>query len=219
MTDHIALGGLQKTQFFITIAAHMNDAYLEKKLGGDKVAILGLFVVALLAARFLVVIKSSIPLSEPIKLADAGLAVSMPAGNGWQSEDKWTNRDNIFILNSVFEIDPRRPTAVARCQYHLTAQRSTAERRFEHQAFEIGGTVVEKGQMRLDSITIDWARIENAQIPLRMVLGIARLPGDRQLDIEVYQIAGNGELARRVFDRIVKSLQFKENQVPRRDVI
>lgn len=219
MTEPATGGGLQKTSLLISIAAHMNDYGMEKKFGGDKVAILGLFVVALLAARFLVVIRSAIPLSEPIQLTEAGFSVSMPTGNGWQSENQWTYRDDIFTLDSIFTIDPRRPTAGARCQFRLTAQTTTAEREFEHQAFEIGGRVVEKGRIHLDSITIDWARIDNPQIPLKMILGFARLPGDRQLDIAVYQIAGNDELARRVFERIIGSLQFKENQVPRREVI
>lgn len=217
--DHTAAGGLQKTSLLISIAAHMNEYGMKKKLGGDKVAILGLFVVALLAARFLVALKSTIPLSGPITLARAGLAVSMPMGNGWQSENQWRYQDNIFTLDGIFAIDPRKPTAGARCQYRLTAQTSTAERMFEHQAFEIGGMVVEKGRMHVDSITIDWAQIDNPQIPLRIVLGFARLPGDRQLDIVVYQSAGDDELAKRVFERIAGSLQFEENQVPGQDVI
>jgi hypothetical protein len=197
----------------------MNDYGMEKKLGGDKVAILGLFVVALLAARFLVASRHVILLSEPILLTHAGLALSMPAGNGWQSENQWTYQDDIFTLSSFFGIDPQRITAGAGCQYRLTAQTDTTERRFEHQAFEIGGIVVEKGRVQVDSITIDWAQIDNPQIPLRIILGFARLPGDRQLDIAVYQTAGDDELAKRVFERIVNSLQFEEQQVPIQDVI
>ncbi len=219
MKDATTAGGLQKTSLLISITSHMDDYRMEKKLGGDKVAILGLFVAALLAARFLVASISAIPLSEPILLTDTGLAVSMPMGNGWQSENQWTYQDNIFTLNSIFTIDPRRPTAGARCQYRLAAQTATAEREFEHQAFEIGGTIVENGQIHLDSITIDWARIDNPQIPIRIILGVARLPGDRQLDIAVYQIAGDEEFAARVFECIAGSLQFKENQVPNQDVI
>ncbi|MFH1719538.1 MAG: hypothetical protein ABIF19_19475 [Planctomycetota bacterium] len=152
-------------------------------------------------------------------MSRAGLAVSMPAGNGWRSESQWTYRDDVFTLNSVFVIDRGRPTAGARCQYRLTAQRTTPERRFEHQAFEVGGAVVEAGQMRAGSVTVAWARIDNPEIPLSVVLGTARLPDDRQLDIEVYQITGDTELAGRVFKHIIDSLQFMDNQIPKQDVI
>jgi len=210
---------LQKTQLLITITARMNDTHIGEKLGGDKIALLSLFVVALLIARLLVASRSAILLSEPVHLSHAGLAISMPAGNGWRSDNQWAYRDNIFTLNSVLVIDPGRPTAGARCQYRLAAQRTTPQRRFEHQAFEVGGAVVEAGQTRAGSVTIDWARIDNPEIPLSVVLGTARLPDDRQLDIEVYQITGDAELAGRVFKHIIDSLQFMDNQIPKKDVI
>jgi len=210
---------LQKTQLLITITAHMNGTHIEKKLGGDKVALLGLLVVLLLAARFLVASRSAILLSEPVQLSHAGLAVSMPAGNGWLSEEQWTYKDDIFTLNSFFMVDRDRPRAWARCLYHLQAQQTAPERRFESQAYMVGGFVVEAGQMRAGSVTIDWARIDIPETLFCVVLGTARLPDDRQLDIEVYQTIGNAEMAGRVFKRIADSLQFMDSQIPNQDVI
>lgn len=219
MKERQPRGGLQKTQLLITITAHMNGTHIERKLGGDKVALLGLFVVAVSAAHFLVVLKSSIPLSEPIQLANAGLAVSMPAGNGWQSENQWTYQDNIFALYSVFAVEPRKPMAFARCQYHLKARQIAPEWRFESQAYMVGGFVVETGQISAGSVTIDWARIDSPKLLLCVVSGTVLLPDDRQLDIEVYQTAANAEMAGRVFKRIAGSLQFTDSQVPKEDII
>jgi len=212
-------GGLQKIQLLITITAHMNGTHIEKKLGGDKVAILGLLVVALLVARLLVASRSAILLSEPVQLSHAGLAVSMPAGNGWLSEEQWTYKDDIFTLNSFFVVDRDRPGAWARCLYHLKARQTAPERRFESQAYMVGGFVVEAGQMRAGSVAIYWARIEIPETLFCVVLGTALLPDDRQLDIEVYQATGNAEMAGRVFKRIAGSLQFMDSQIPKRDVI
>lgn len=212
-------GGLQKTGLVITITAHMNEIHVGKKLGGDKIALLGLFAVALLTARFLVVSRSAILLSEPIQLSQAGLAVSMPMGNGWQCEKQWTYSGDIFTLNSFFIVDPRKTTAWARCQFRRTALQIAPQRRFEHQAFEFGGEVVETGQMSAGSVIIDWARIDHPEIPVSIILGSSQLPGGRQLDIEVYQVTGDTGMAGRVFERIVGSLQFKENQGLNQDVI
>lgn len=211
--------GLQKIRLLITITAHMNGTHTEKKVGGDKIALLGLFVGSLLIARILVVSKSVILLSEPVRLPHAGLAVSMPAGNGWLSEEQWTYKDDIFTLNSFFMVDRERPRAWARCLYHLQAQQTAPERRFESQAYMVGGFVVEAGQMRAGSVTIDWARIDIPETLFCVVLGTARLPDDRQLDIEVYQTIGNAEMAGRVFKRIADSLQFMDSQIPNQDVI
>ena len=73
---------LQKKRWAISITAYMDKTYDIRKIGGDKIALLGLFVVSLLIARFIVVSKSAILLLEPIPLTDTGLSVSMPDGNG-----------------------------------------------------------------------------------------------------------------------------------------
>ena len=70
----------------------MDKTYDIRKIGGDKIALLGLFIVSLLIARALVVSKSAILLSEPTRLTRSGLSVSMPEGNGWKSEGKWIGK-------------------------------------------------------------------------------------------------------------------------------
>ena len=72
---------LQQRRPAISISAYMDKTYNIKNIGGDKIALLGLIVVSLLIARFIVVSKSVILLSEPITLTDTGLSVSMPEGN------------------------------------------------------------------------------------------------------------------------------------------
>jgi len=79
---------LPKTRLSIIIAAPMSETYTIRRLGGDKVALLGLSILALLAARLVVALKSAVLLSEPIELPRGELSISVPMGNGWYSEEK-----------------------------------------------------------------------------------------------------------------------------------
>lgn len=191
----------------------MKNIYGTRTLGGDKIALLGLFIVALLIAYFIVALKSILVLSEPIKLPYTGLSVSMPIGNGWQSEKQWKYRENIFVLSSIFAVGSGRPTAWANCQYLLTAETIAPQMWFEQKASEVEGRIVKADQTRTDTLTIDWAQIQKSELLLDMFLGVAKLPNKRQLNIEVYQITGDSDLAERAFKSIVKSLNFKDNQL------
>ena len=189
----------------------MDKTYDIRKIGGDKIALLGLFIVALLIARIIVVSKSALVLSEPIKLTQAGLSVSMPAGNGWKSEKKWKSHENGFSISSIFALGSNRPTAWANCRYLLVAETTAPQIRFEQKASEVEGRIVKTDQTQMDTLIFDWALIEKPQTPLSFIFGTAKLPNNYQLDIEVHQIMGDAEMAERTFNRIVKTLSFKDN--------
>jgi len=189
----------------------MDKTYDIRKIGGDKIALLGLFIVALLIARIIVASKSTLILSEPIQLTQAGLSVSMPAGNGWKSEKQWKSRENAFSLSSSFAIGSDEPTARARCRYLLAAETTTPQIRFEQMASEVDGAIIKTDWMQIDTLTIDWALIEKPQTPLSFIFGTAKLPNNHQLDIEVHQIMGDAEMAELAFKRIVKSLNFESS--------
>ena len=183
------------------------------KLGGDKVALLGLFVSALLAARLVTALKSAILLSEPIELPRAGLSVSVPMGSGWDSEEKWEFRENAFVVSSVLTLASGNPIAQVRCRYLLAAEPTGHWIRFEQKAAETSGTIVKTDQIRIAALTVDWVHIEKPEILLDTFMGTAELPNNRQLDIEVNQVTGDTELAEQTFRAIVKSLDFKDNQL------
>lgn len=212
---------MQKKRLAITISVYMDKTYDIRgnpqggnpKIGGDKIALLGLFIVALLIARIIVASKSALILSEPIKLAPAGLSVSMPAGNGWKTEKRWKYQENAFSLSSSFTIGSDRPSAWANCRYLLVAETTTPQMRFEQKAFEVEGRIVKMDQTQTDTLTFEWALIEKPQTPLGFIFGTAKLPHNRQLDIEVQQIMGDAEMAERTFMSIVKTLSFTNNQL------
>ena len=204
---------MQKTLRIITMAAIMNDTQGTNKPGYDKIALLGLFIAALLMARLIVVLKSKISFSDPIRLSRTGLSVSMPNGQGWQSEQQWKYRENIFTISSLFPLGSDRPTAWANCRYLLSAETATPQMRFEQRASEINAVIVETNQTQTDTLTIDWARIDKPEVHFSVFFGTAKLPDDRQLDIELRQITDDSELAERIFKRIIEGLKFEDNQL------
>jgi hypothetical protein len=194
------------------MAAIMNDTYGTNKPGYDKIALLGLFITALLMAYLIVVFKSRISFSDPIRLSQTGLSVSIPVGQAWQSDKQWQYQENMFSLSSLFPRGSDRPTAWAKCRYLLSAETTTPQMRFEQRASKIDAVIVETNRTQTDTLTIDWARIDKPELHFSMFFGTARLPDNRQLDIEVSQIAGEGELAELVFKHIIETLKFEDNQ-------
>jgi len=191
----------------------MDKNYDISKIGGDKIALLGLFVVALLIARIIVFSKSAILLSEPIKLTRTGLSISMPDGNGWKSEKQWRYYENAFYLSSIFAPGSNSPTAKARCRYVLATETTDPQTLFVQKAFDVEGEIVKVEQIRKDILTFDWAHIENPKTSLILIFGTAKLPHNHRLDIEVQQIMDDPEMAEQAFKQIVKNLNFEENQL------
>lgn len=215
---------MQKKPRAISIIAYMDKTYDIRKIGGDKIALLGLFVVSLIIARIIVVSKSAILLSEPIRLTRSGLSVSMPEGNGWKSEQAWRSYENGFSLRSSFTLGTRNPTAKAQCSYigatgTTDLQRLFAQKVFDvEEAFGVEVEIVDTGQIYEDTLTFDWALIENRKISLIIIFGTAKLSHNRRLDIEVQQVMGNhamnvSEMAELVFKQIIANLNFEENQL------
>ncbi len=192
----------------------MDKTYDIRKIGGDKIALLGLFVVSLLIARMIVVSKSAILLSEPITLTDTGLSVSMPQGNGWKSDKQWRDYENgSSFLISRFALGSRNPSAEAHCRYIKATETTDLQSLFEQKALDVQGEIVKVDQIYKDTLTFDWALIENRKISLIFIFGTAKLPLNRRLDIEVKQIMNDPEMAERVFKQVVENLKFEENHL------
>lgn len=207
------------------IASSMNGTCETRRRGVDKIVLLGLFIVALLIASFIVVSRSSIVLSEPIELDYAGLSVSIPTGNGWQSEKQWQYQQNSFTLGSFFNPGSSGPTALVSCRYLLAAARAAPDVLFEEKASEIGGAKIAKtgqiemgmpgfsfakGSQNRGPLTLNWAHIKRSKTPFDTFFGFAQLPNNRRLDIEVYQATGDTDLAEEIFKSVTDSLKFTD---------
>ncbi len=189
----------------------MNGTYETRKSVGAKVAFLGLFVAAILAARLIVALRSAVVLSEPIALTHAGLSVSMPDGNGWRSAKRWEYKENSLVLGSIFAPGSGRPIGSARCRYVFAAETTTPQVRFEQERLEVGGKIVKTDLTQIGAIAVDWVHIQERSVSFNMFFGTAELPYNRQIEIEVWESTGNVDSAERVFRRITESLGLTDS--------
>ena len=188
----------------------MNRTYDTKTAVRAKVAFLGLFVAALLSARLIVAVRCAVALSDPIELAHAGLSVAMPQGNGWNSARRWEYKKGAFTLFGAFAPGSSRPTASARCDYVFPTEIIDQQERFERRHREIGGEIVETGQIKTDFVTVDWVRIEQRDRPFNCIFGTGTLPYNRRINIEVRESMGDIDLVRDVFKAIATTLSITE---------
>lgn len=192
---------------------NMSRKFDLKKLEPDKIALLGMFALALFIANIIVSVKSAIIFSEPIELAHTGLSIPVPLGNGWQSDKKWDYEKNTFILSSYFTLDTDRPTVGAYYVYMLNAEKIGPQAFFEQKTTEIGGRILRTGQKQIKGLSIDWAQIEQPEFSFNSFLATAELPYNRRLSIEVRQIIGDIDMAEKVFNKILDSINFEDNRL------
>ncbi|MDD5326592.1 MAG: hypothetical protein PHY02_02115 [Phycisphaerae bacterium] len=201
----------------------MNGTYKKKTYWANKAAFFGLFIAALLIARFVVLWKSAIVLSGPIKLEFAGLSVCMPMGNGWQTEKQWKYEQSSFALGSFLASGSSSITTLVSCRYLLAAEKAAPEVLFEEKASEVGGTVAETGRIETGGAAegsqgrgvpaIDWARIEKSKTQFHTFVGVVQLPNNRRLDIEVHQAVGDAGMAEEIFKAVAGGLEFTDNRM------
>ncbi|UCE99110.1 MAG: hypothetical protein JSV82_07995 [Planctomycetota bacterium] len=201
--------------------------YAIKKKGADKIAFLGLLLVALLLARLIIASKSTIALSKPLVLNYSGLSVSIPAGNGWKSEKRWIYHKNAFTLTAFFDSGSGSMAAVARCRYLLAPTTAAVDTLFNEKAATIGGSIANQGQIPVDisdyrftnssqstgTLIVDWVHIQKPKGLFDTFYGVTHLPNGRQLDIEVYQAGADTDLAKSVFNRVAESVKIRNSQI------
>ncbi len=210
---------------------------IEEKTGRDfarKIALPVILVISIIVARLIINFRSAIILSAPVELSRCGLTVSMPLGNGWQSDNKWIFDNDGFVLRSVLSIDAA-AQSYAQCQYLLATEPVTAKERFDKQAANFEGQVVQTGQMQIDQLIVEWAKIIPARPDVareetlnhderpaqskvvgksaayEMVFGICPLAAGRHLEIEVLTQESEEGLAWEIFERIANNIRFSDN--------
>lgn len=190
----------------------MNESGNSKNIGTDKIVLLGLFILSLLTAKLIVTVKSRLIFSDPIELANTGLSISIPTGNGWTGQKQWQYIDNISTLNSIFTINSEHPSAWVNCEYLPEYQSFSSRTWFERRAADINGTILEIDRIEKENLTIDWTHIEKPEVFLEIFLATIELDNNRRLHIEVQEIDSGIEQAETVFLEILNRLSYLENQ-------
>ncbi len=195
----------------LSLLKYMSKTFDTKKFAADKIAFLGLLIVALLIARLIITSRSAIVLSEPIVLEHSGLSVSIPTGRGWRSENRWLYQEDGFTLSGVFVPYSANPTILVQCQYLLAAEDASASAMFEQRAQKIKGAIEKTGQTDTGSLTLDWAHIRRQKTLFNTFIGTVLLANNRRLNVKVDEVAGDTEAAERLFNKIIESLSFEGN--------
>jgi hypothetical protein len=167
-----------------------------------------LLVISLLVARLVMHSKTGLRMSAPIELSRSGLSLSMPSGNGWKCEEKWTYENNVFSASSILVAGGVTNQSYAQCRYLLATRAGTPQERLDEEHAEAKTT--ETGQITADQLTVNWASV-NTEAGVEIILGVCELAAGRQLEIEVLQMAEEQGLAKQVFEKIVKSIRFSDN--------
>lgn|GEM_PF-1309753 len=194
---------------------YMDNASEKNKMAVNRVAFLGLLILGVLVARFLVAVRSGVSLSSPITLAPAGLSVSVPTGNGWSNEQAWTRNSDAFTLGGAFALSPGRPSAIVQCRCRFAAADATNRDYLKDVAAGIEGRILEKGVIETAGIKIDWVLVSQRGILFKTFYATAILPYNRQLDIEVHEATGDLDWARTIFEAIAGSVEFTDNEMLR----
>ena len=202
---------MQKAFGPINIVEIMNENYRLRKFGADKIALLVLFVLALLIAQIIIKTRSKLELSEPIELSNTGLSLSIPLGNGGESDEKWHYDENTFSLGSYLFIGATEPSAYVFCRYLLAPEMISPEIWFARKAAGVQGAVEEISRIQKENLNIDWARIECPDTLLSIFLGTVELPHNRRFNIEVNQMTLEMGLAQKVFEQVIESLIVRDN--------
>lgn len=172
------------------------------------IALPALLVISLLVARLVMHSKTGLRMSAPIELSRSGLSLSMPSGNGWKCEEKWTCENNVFSASSIFVVGGVTNPSYAQCRYLLATHAGTPQERLNEEHAE--AKAIETGQITADQLTINWASI-STDAGIETILGVCELAGGRQLEIEVLRTAIEQGLAKQVFEKIIKSIRFSDN--------
>ncbi|MHC4123752.1 MAG: hypothetical protein ACYSSI_09285 [Planctomycetota bacterium] len=188
----------------------MNEFYETKKYTLAKFVFLAIFMLSLLAGKLVVVLKSRVLMSGPIKAGYCGLSVRMPSGNGWDFDGLWQRQLNKFILTSKFMYLQDKIIPTVYCRYILASPDFVSKDIFEKNAQVINGEIIETGQRIIEPFTVEWAHIRSTDASIEMFFATSYLGNSRRLEIEMLQTT-NKKFDGKVFGRILETLGYKEN--------
>jgi len=190
----------------------MNDNYDFKKYGADKIAFLGMFLIAILIAQLLVSMKSGLDFSEPIELEHTGLSISIPTGKGWEAAKEWkyVEKDDEYTLRSNYSTYQGILDAAVNCRYFLNTQNEKPKTLIESQTNDPNNIIAETKIIKKDNLEIYWA---NFKRPFNIYLGVAELPNNRTITIEVVETSIGIEIAEKIFTTIIDNLNYNEDNL------
>jgi hypothetical protein len=195
----------------------MIDSYEFRKIGADKIALLGLFVLALLLAHLTVLSKKAVKLSRPTELHHYGLSISMPEGAGWKTDRKWAYRNNAYQTSSSFAPLSRSAETTITCKYSLAPLNFKSDDWFDQIASGNAAKIIQKDTIVTaqtnQNVTFGCAYLRADNKLLDICLATAELPYGKRLDIELHHYEGDSRLAESIFKKILRSIKLQDKEI------
>lgn len=192
------------------------DGSTAKKYCLDKVALLGLFALGLLAAQVIVARRTQVQLVEAPAIAHSGLKLLIPAGKGWQGEQQWQFRDNSYVLTRSFGPGAGQVIARVQVRYLLAPLQKSTDEWLEQKRAELEGAILDRGRIGLGLFEMSWGHYLDGRGVLEVFFGVSRLPYGRALSMEFREVLGDAVFGEQLFEEMVRGVGFEDNQLLRK---
>lgn len=187
------------------------------KYSPAEVALLVIFAFGLLLSFLVVSARKKIQFSDPLEAPFDGITVSMPSGNGWQSQNKWqySGIENAFAIKSVLVQSNVRLAHIS-WQYNIAAEEKKTEEIISVASSTAGFLKVRTENINIGGLEFTTliftspskARPDGIE---NYYYATARLPFGREIKLEVLAIA-DADFASRIFDSAIKKIKYTEDK-------
>jgi len=182
-----------------------------KKYGADKIFLLGLFVLSLLLAFWIISSRKSIVLSKPVEIPETGVSVRMPEGHGWGFEQVWGNNEDSLVLNSIYQPGSKSALIDANCIYRLASFRESGHQWLAGLGVDVNE--IEYGNIQIIDGQLEWANIRDGENEAGMLAATMPLENGRWLDLEILYVGWEEQLAKDALNKIASSIVVEKNDL------
>ncbi|MDO8301839.1 MAG: hypothetical protein Q7T18_01215 [Sedimentisphaerales bacterium] len=182
-----------------------------KKVAVPEVVLLAILLTGFAISYGIVWSRSDIKLSPPNEVPASGFWFSMPQGGGWQKSSAFKFSKNGYYLTSAQDADGQKSANHLTVAYLLAAGKVDANDWFRSKAVQMGGRVSSIRYIKGHDTDVCVARIEMRGQSLNIFYGIATLPGERNVIIEVVNVTDDAEWGWDIVTRVAESFDYKGN--------
>lgn len=191
------------------------DESVAEKYSLDKVALLALFAVGLLAAQVVVSVRGRVSLGETAALPAGGLKVAVPAGGGWRSSGRWEYEGDRFVLSSNLESAAGGTQMRLRWEYLLAPLEDSARQWLERRQAQASADRRDGGEIECDGFVLEWAALCCEEAATDITIGAARLGQGRMLTLQLQSVGDDGTRDS-LFDSVVRATEVTDNEALQR---
>ncbi|MBN1124344.1 MAG: hypothetical protein JXA82_04995 [Sedimentisphaerales bacterium] len=177
---------------------------------GDKIFLLVLFILGLAVAQGMVSWYHRIRLTEPIPLEKTGLAIPMPADEGWQTPTAWGMSSLGPILRARLALPSVSAEVVS--LYRTTDEVVSTREQLISEVEKKGYQVADFGEIEVGRSRMMWIEAEMPKTYDTIFIGVVALSNSATLQLNV--TSHDPELARRIFISIAEKIRYRPQIIP-----